>query len=89
MSCVSICLFKLGLCVCGHPANARTATGSHGKWSLNSLRLACLSLRQEEVGLTIGRLFTQRNILFLPPDPLLAPAVQLHSLFPGILLYLL
>lgn len=62
MSRVSICLFKLGLCVCGHPANARTATGSHGKWSLNSLRLACLSLRQEEVGLTIGRLFTQREI---------------------------
>lgn len=33
--------------------------------------------------------YSERNILFLPPDPLLAPAVQLHSLFPGILLYLL
>lgn len=32
--------------------------------------------------------YSVRNTLFLFSDPLFAPAVQLCSLFPGILLYL-
>lgn len=72
--------------VCEYPGNARTVTGSHSEWSLNSLPLTCCSLRQGEVSLTAGCLFTQSEILL--SDPLFAPAVQLCSLFPGILLYL-
>lgn len=60
---VSICLFKQEQCVCGYPGNARTVISPQSEWSLNSLRLTCCSLRQGEVVLTAGCLFTQCEIL--------------------------